>query len=83
MYKALGIDLCYCILATDHSYYYDQAEYPTDTFDFDFRNGKSYKSGTILKYKTEKPYGLDVILKKDYHFKWDKVNDLYFSKLEV
>ncbi|KXK52314.1 MAG: hypothetical protein IPM61_13455 [Chlorobi bacterium] len=83
LYKDHGIDLCYFILATDHSHYYNQGNYSPDTSDFDFRHGKEYKSGTILRYKTERPYGPDLSLKQDHVFLWDNINDLYFLKLKV
>jgi len=83
IYKQHNIDLCYFILATDHFHYVGQNNYSSDTTDFDFRDNKCYKAGTILKYKTKKPYGPDIFLKQDYEFKWNKVNDLHFLKLRV
>lgn len=83
LYKSHGIDLCYFILATDHSHYFYQDNYSQDTADFDFRNERKYKAGTILKYKTEKPYGDNLSLNQDYNFIWDRINDLYFLKLKV
>jgi len=83
IYKGQEIDLCYFILATDHSHYCYQNDYSQDTADFDFRDGKKYKAGTILQYKTKKPYGADISLNQDYDFKWDRINDLYFLKLKV
>ncbi len=83
IYRKHNIDICYFILATDHSHYYNQENYSADTADFDFRNGKNYKAGTNLQYKTEKPYGQDISLGQDYTFSWDKINDLYFLKLKV
>lgn len=83
MYKSHNIDLCYFILATDHHHYCYQDHYSPDTADFDFRHDKNYKAGTILQYKTAKPFGPDIILKQDYSFKWDKINDLNFLKLKV
>lgn len=83
LYKKNEIDICFFILATDHSHYYNQDNYSVDTADFDFRNGKSYKAGTKLKYKTDKPYGHDITLNQDYAFSWDNINDLYFLKLKV
>lgn len=83
LYKKQSIDICYFILATDHTHYYNQDNYSQDTSDFDFRNGKSYKAGTNLQYKTDKPYGQDISLNQDYAFSWDNINDLYFLKLKV
>lgn len=83
LYKCHDIDLCYFILATDHSHYCYQDSYSRSTSDFDFRNNKQYNSGTVLRYKTIKPYGPDITLKQNYTFKWDKVNDLNFLKIKV
>jgi hypothetical protein len=82
-YKSHDIDLCYFILATDHAHYCHQDAYSQDTADFDFRQGKKYKAGTILQYKTVTPYGDDLSLNQDYDFNWDKINDLFFLKLKV
>ena len=83
MYKEHEIDLCYFILATDHSHYCFQDSYSQDTADFDFRHDRKYKAGKVLQYKTSKPFGPDITLKQDYTFKWDKINDLNFLKLKV
>ena len=83
IYKQNEIDLCYFILATDHSHYVNQVTYSSDTSDFDFRNDTQYKGGTILQYKTEKKYGDDLSLKQNYDFKWEKVAELYFLKLKI
>lgn len=83
LYKTHGIDICYFILATDHSHYYNQENYSEDTAGFDFRNGKKYKSGTVLQYNTKTPYGPDITLRQDYNFAWNEINDLYFLKVKV
>lgn len=83
LYKEHNIDICYFILATDHSHYYNQDNYSSDTEDFDFRHDTSYKKGTELEYKTTKPYGPKITLNQDYDFSWDNINDLYFLKLKV
>lgn len=83
LYKENGIDLCYFFLSTDHSHYVSQESFSIDTADFDFRDGQAYKSGTLLQYRTEKPYGPDLKLNRDYKFKWDTVNDLYFLKVKI
>lgn len=83
LYRKHEIDICYFILATDHSHYYNQDRYSPDTADFDFRNGKEYKANTVLQYKTDKPYGQDISLNHDYKFDWNKIEDLYFLKLKV
>lgn len=78
LYKDNGIDLCYFILSTDHSHYVTQENFSIETGDFDFRDGKEYKSGKVLQYRTQKPHGPDLKLNRDYRFVWDKVNELYF-----
>lgn len=83
LYKRHGIDICYFILATDHFHYYRQENYSPDTADFDFRDGRRYTKDTILKYKTERPYGEDISLNQDYVFSWDNINDTYFLKVKV
>ena len=83
IYKEHNIDSCYFILATDHLHYVSQEKYSKDTSDFDFRDGKFYEANTFLKYKTEKPYGIELKLQNSYEFKWNKVNDLYFLKLKI
>jgi hypothetical protein len=83
LYKKNGVDLCYFILATDHFHYYSQETYSIDTQDFDFRHGKLYKSGSILQYKTAKPYGPDIILNQDYTFNWEKINDFHCLKIKI
>lgn len=83
LYKTNNIDLCYFILATDHLHYCFQKNYSPDTSDFDFRDGKEYESGKVLQYKTQKPFGPDVVLNQNYFFKWDKINDLNFLKVKV
>ena len=82
-YKKNDIDICYLILATDDPHYYNQAQYSEATADFDFRDGKNYKAGTILKYNTAQPYGEDLSLHQDYAFSWDNINNLFFLKLKV
>lgn len=83
LYKENGIDLCYFILATNHSHYVNQEIYSVDTRDFDFWDGKEYKSGTVLQYRTDKPYGPDLKLNRDYKFSWNEVNGLYFLKVKI
>lgn len=76
--KKHDIDLCCFILATDHLHDYNQEHYSADTTDFDIRNRKEYKATTVLRYKTDKPYGQDISLNPDYKFLWNKINNLYF-----
>jgi hypothetical protein len=83
LYKRHGIDLCYFILATDHSHYFNQESYSTDTADFDFRHQTTYVAGKVLQYKTPTPYGPDMTLDQHYTFLWNHIQDLYFLKLKV
>jgi hypothetical protein len=83
LYKMHDIDLCYFIIATDHPHYVNQDNYSADTSDFDFRDKKTYTSGTPLQYKTKTPQGPDITLRQNYTFNWDTVNDFYFLKLKV
>ncbi|WP_212515361.1 hypothetical protein [Acinetobacter soli] len=83
LYKEQGIELCYFILATDHSHYFNQNKYSEDTADFDFRHGKDYTAGKPLQYKTPRPYGPDICLNNNYNFEWDQINDLFFLKLKI
>jgi hypothetical protein len=83
LYRLNNLDICYFILATDHPHYVSAANYSKATGAFDFRNGKSYKKGNILKYNTRKPYGGPIKLTKDYYFKWNKVANLYFLKIVI
>ena len=82
-YKENGIDLCYLILATDHLHYYNQNSYTDQTKDFDFRQGRKYLAGTVLEYKTEKPYGVPIKLKNSYDFNWDIKDNIFFLKIEL
>lgn len=82
-YKENGIDLCYFYISTDHDHYVNQPRYSDRTKDFDFRDGKTYVSGTALAYRTAKPYGDPISLKGNYEFNWKTIEDLYFMKVEV
>jgi hypothetical protein len=64
-------------------HYINQDSYSIDTADFDFRDKSKYQAGTILQYKTPKPYGEDLSLNQDYDFNWNKIKDLYFLKVKV
>ncbi len=83
MYKSDGIDVCYFIMGTDHIHYVDQRRYSDDTKDFDFRDRSKYIKNTKLSYRTQKPYGEDIVLRNSYEFKWDKFVELYFLKVEI
>lgn len=83
LYRLSGIDLSYLIIGTDHEHYVTKSSYSANTADFDFRNGKTYRKGTKLEYRTKKGYGPPLTLKNDYQFSWDIQNDLYFMILEI
>jgi len=77
-------NLGFLIVATDHDHYVDQSSYSQDTADFDLRNGKVYKSNTVLTYKTSKPYGEAIALVNSYSFNWDDcAGGIHFLKLSV
>jgi len=82
-YRDNDFDLCYFILLTDHKHYCYQEIYSEDTSDFDFRHGKKYISGTELVYKTQNPYGKNIILKNNYKFEWETIEKLNFLKLKL
>ncbi|CEO25106.1 hypothetical protein [Paraclostridium sordellii] len=75
----------YFVLGTDHTHYVTKDKYSDDTADFDLRDGNVYSANTLLKYKTNKPYGEDIQLENSYEFKWDKYDteEYYFLKLEI
>lgn len=83
LYIQNDIDIGYFIVGTDHSHYVSQKSYSCDTKDFDFRDGGKYTSGTVLSYRTNKPYGEDIVLKNDYEFKWDTLDNKHFMKLQI
>jgi len=66
-------DCGFLLVATDHSHYISKDKYSENTKDFDFRHGRSYKSGTELTYRTPKPHGPPIKLKGDYEFNWREV----------
>ena len=68
-------DIGYIMVATDHDHYVSQAVYSKDTADFDFRHGRRYSQGSVLRYRTNKPYGTDIRLSRDYEFRWDEFRD--------
>ena len=68
-------DIGYLMVATDHDHYVSQSSYSVDTADFDFRHGSRYARGFSLSYRTEKPYGVDICLSRDYTFSWDEFRD--------
>ncbi len=83
-YREKDIDICYFYIWTDHSHYVKQKSYSLGTSDFDFRDKKEYREGTILTYSTDKPYGEPIKLKGNYKFKWTKPSEnMYFMKLKI
>ncbi|WP_085728522.1 hypothetical protein [Pseudomonas sp. R37(2017)] len=77
-------DLCFMVVATDHSHYVSWPEYSKDTEDFDFRDGRTYTSGTVVTYRTTKPYGKPITLYGSYDFNWDKVSQgFHFLRIPV
>jgi len=77
-------DLGYLIVATDHHHYVNQEHYSSDTSDFDFRHNTSYKAGSVLTYRTTKPYGGPITLRNSYSFTWDEcAGGIHFLKLCV
>ena len=77
-------DLGFLIVATDHHHYVNKDSFSQDTSDFDFRHGKSYEAGTVLTYKTNKPYGDPITLCNSYSFTWDECSGgIHFLKLSV
>jgi hypothetical protein len=76
-------DLGFMLVATDHVHYITHHPYSADTSDFDFRNGKSYKAGSALTYKTG-GYREPITLARDYQFRWnDATTTLRYLLLEV
>jgi len=77
--------LNFMIVGTDHPHYFDNAEPLSEaTADFNFREGAKYSAGTPLQYRTEKPYGKDIVLTYDHIFHWDRYsNKLAFMKINL
>ncbi len=67
------VDAGFLLVATDHQHYISQEDFSQDTKDFDFREGRSYRAGTELVYRTQNPYGPPIILKGNYDFSWRSV----------
>lgn len=67
------VDVGFLLVATDHPHYINQEEFSKNTKDFDFREGRSYKAGTELVYKTQNPHGPPLKLKGNYDFTWRRV----------
>jgi hypothetical protein len=76
-------NLGFMLVATDHPHYITQPSYSADTGDFDFRDGKLYRAGTVLTYSTG-GYGEPISLGHDYHFMWaEETMPLRYLLLEV
>lgn len=82
-YKESGIEVCYLLLITDNNHYVNHKKYSKKTSDFDFRQGVTYKSNTVLSYRTEKSKRKDIVLTKDYEFKWLEYEELSFLKIRI
>jgi hypothetical protein len=92
-YKNSGYDICAFLVLTDHKHYVKHDGYSKDTADFDFRDGVTYAKGSVLSYRTTKPYGTPITLDQDYSFHWEtrrmfhvadrKLKDLYSMFLVV
>jgi hypothetical protein len=77
-------DLGFMLVGTDHPHYIGQEIYSTATHDFDLRDGKSYRAGTEMIYRTVKPHGPPITLTHDYEFVWtDASRSLRYLLLEV
>lgn len=75
---------CFMLVVTNHDHYVSQESYSPDTSDFDFRDGKTYTTGTVATYRTDAEYGPAIMLAGSYDFKWDRAIDgLHFLKLAV
>ncbi|MFT7137172.1 MAG: hypothetical protein ACI80I_003183, partial [Akkermansiaceae bacterium] len=60
------------LLVTDHPHYFDNSFRPhsAKASDFSLRDGHRYEAGRVLSYKTSKPHGADLTLRKGYNFNW-------------
>ncbi|MBD1399449.1 hypothetical protein [Pelovirga terrestris] len=67
------VDVGFLLVATDHPHYIKHQNFSKDTKDFDFREGRSYRTGTELVYRTQNPYGPPITLKGNYDFAWRAV----------
>ncbi|WP_279482273.1 hypothetical protein [Aureimonas sp. SK2] len=63
-------DVGFMLVGTDHPHYATHPRYSENTQDFDFRDGRAYRSGSELVYRTERPYGSPITLEGDYQFTW-------------
>lgn len=63
-------DIGFMLVGTDHSHYASRGAYSERTQDFDFRDGRTYRAGTELSYRTDRPYGPPITLAGDYEFGW-------------
>jgi hypothetical protein len=64
-------DMAFMFVVTDHDHYsHRQRAYSVMTSDFDFRHGKTYRSGTEMTYRTG-GMGPPITLAGDYQFSWE------------
>lgn len=68
-------DIGFMLVATDHPHYISHAAYSRDTCDFDIRHGTIYVGGTVMTYRTQKPYGPPLTLAHDYKFSWKQATE--------
>lgn len=83
LYKKEEIGNCYLILATDNLNMVFQEKYPDESSDFDCRDNTEYKSGKMMEFKNDNPYADGFCLQQNYQFQWQKINDIYFSKIKI
>ena len=83
-------DVAFMLVGTDHQHYISHPAYSKATIDFDIRTGAVYRAGTVLEYRTSKPYGPPIALAHDYEFAWAALPNthyigktLHFQLIEV
>lgn len=67
------VDVGFLLVVTDHPHYINKEYYSEGTQDFDFREGRSYRAGKELVYRTPNPYGPPITLNNSYDFSWRSV----------
>lgn len=83
MFILINIIFGVFIVGANHLHYVNQVSYSKNTRDFDMRDGKTYKTGSILEYNIANVYGPSIQLKNDYVFNLDLINEKYFLKLFI
>lgn len=77
------VDFGVFLLGTDHTHYVSKQTYSSYTADFDMRDSSFYKAQKKLVYKTNKPYGIDIELRNDYHFEWTEISGKWFLMVKI